>query len=275
MWWRLIPPALAVALGCSDGTAQEPAPLAESPRLAIPYPALMARDVPAYDAAQESRAVRLRMFNMPSGFLIAPLGIQEDEDVPADQNKSNDDLLGSVMQVNLGMYNPNFDLHLPGDPGGLGYYKLYTQLQLLDEGTTSVCLDLHAYTPAGLQMGGLANGPTVAMPAISWFQELWAGTALQGYFGQSIHANSAWRDNLRGGFHYGMALQYPLPGITPEPKQGVYLFLQAMGRYRYDGATDDRPLWEVLPGLQWRWSNTGWMSLGVFHRNFLTCGWQY
>lgn len=263
-----------VALGlAAGGAAQEPA-LTEPPRLPIPYAPLVTRDVPAYDPAQLSRTPRLRLFNMPSGFLVAPLGIEEEDDFPA-APAANDDAW-SLLQVNLGMYNPNFDIRLPGDPGALGYYKLYSQLQLLDEGTTSVCLDLQAYTPAGLQFGGLANGPTAFLPAISWFQDLGEGTALQAYVGQSIRANSAWRDNLGSGFQYGMAVQYPLPAVSTQ-MQNLYFFVQALGRYRYDGATTDgrQALWEVLPGLHWRWSETGWMSLGVSHYNFLSCSWQF
>jgi|SRR5581483_11989943 len=253
-------------------------PLAEEPRVHIPYLDLVTRDVPAYDPPQHARTPRLRMFNMPTGFITNPIGIEEDDDVPGtpDTKAADNDPLSAV-QVNVGMYNPNFDLHLPGDPSSLGYYKLYSQLQLVDQGTTSVCLGLQAYTPAGYQFGGLNNGPTVVNPTISWFQELAAGTALQGYVGQSVQANSRWQDNLHGNFQYGMALQYPLPGLKPRQDQGVYLFVQALGRYRYDAAvTDGRTaFWEVLPGLHWRCSNSCWMSLGVSHYNFLTCSWQY
>jgi hypothetical protein len=249
---------------------QQSAPPLDEPRpVAIPYVSLVTRDVPVGDAPASAKAPRFRMFNMPSGFLVAPLGIDNDDDGPT--GGDSDPL--SCVQFNLGMYNPNFDLRLPGDPGGLGYYKLYSQLQLLDQGSTSICVDLQAYTPAGYQFGGVANGPTTVNPALSWFQELGGGTALQGYVGQRIQANSRWQDNLHANFQYGMALQYPLPLLRPQPNQGVYVFVQALGRYRYEGTTP--AMWEILPGVHWRMNENCWMSLGVSHYNFLTWSWQF
>jgi hypothetical protein len=244
----------------------------------ISYLELVTRDVPALNPSDVSKTPRFRMFDMPSGFLAAPLGIDDGDDHPPDAPVAagtDSDLAG--LQVNLGMYNPNFDLHLPGDPGKLGYYRLYSQLQLVDQRTTSVCLNVNSTGPAGVQFGGLAQGPTVASQSLSWFQDLGAGTALQGYVGQSIQANSGWRDNLHEGFHYGMALQYPLPPVAAQQTQNLYVFVQALGRYRYDGVTTDNhaAFWEVMPGLHWRWNTNSWLSVGVSHYNFLTCAWQF
>jgi hypothetical protein len=271
----LLPLALLALNGAVFG--QEPTPsLNEEPHVAIPYLTLINQDLKEFETAPAPRSPRLRMFGMPSGFLAVPLGIEPDDDVPSDvaapRSSDNDPL-----QVTLGMYNPYLDFRLPGDLSSLGYYKLHSQLQVVEQGSTSVCLNLQAYTPAGIQWGGVANGPTVVSPTVAWFQELGAGSALQGYVGQSIHANSRWQDNLSTNFQYGMALQYPLPGLKAQANQSVYVFVQALGRYRFDGATTDghQTLWEVLPGLHWRCSDNCWMSLGVLHHNFLTCSWQF
>jgi hypothetical protein len=270
-----------VALASLAPTAAVPAQSAPEPPVPFTYAELMTRDVSAFNSAAASKATRVRLFDMPSGFLVNPLGIEEEEPPPGTPPETakgggDDDPL-SYLQVNLGMYNPNFDLHLPGDPGKLGYYKLYSQLQLVDQASTSVCLGLQAYTPAGIQFNGVNNGPTTVSPTLSWFQELGAGTALQGYVGQSIRANSRWQDNLNANFQYGMGLQYPLPITRPQSKQNVYIFVQALGRYRYDGVSVDghQAYWEVLPGVHWRWSDSCWMSVGVSHNNFLTCSWQF
>ncbi len=269
--WMLVLVVLA-AVAC-PAPGQEPG---AEPHVPISYLSLITRDVSTFTTTPAAKPPRLRTLGMPTGFLAAPLGLENDDDVAAEADAAKDDPL-ACLQVNLGMYNPNFDLHLPGDLGGLGYYKLYSQLQVLDQGSTSVCLNLQAYTPAGYQFGGVANGPTVVSPTVSWFQELWRGTAVQGYFGQSIHANSRWQDNLSSNFQYGMALQYPLPNLKVQSSQSVFVFVQALGRYRFDGATIDghQALWEVMPGLHWRCSDNCWMSLGVSHYNFLTCSWQF
>ena len=39
----------------------------------------------------------------------------------------------------------------PGDPGGIGFYKWYSQLQVLDTGKSGVTLGFQAVMPAGLE----------------------------------------------------------------------------------------------------------------------------
>jgi hypothetical protein len=221
------------------------------------------------------RAARPRLIGLPNSFFSAP--VERAGATPGDEEggDATDDFAG--LQVAFGNHNPFFELRHPGDPGGVGYSKLQSQYQLFDLGAGSISLGLQAVTPSGLQAGGLQNGTTYVMPTVAWFRDLGAGTALQGYVGQNIQANARWADNLDSGFQYGMAIQTPVPGTLCEGDQGVFLFLQALGRYRSDALRQDgRPvLWEFVPGVQWRLNPNCWMSVGASRYNFLNCAWQY
>jgi hypothetical protein len=247
------------------------------PRVPFKVPSL---DGGAAPGSAGPRSARLQLLGMPAGFLANPLGLDPDEDLPGVDAAGN--LLPAsgdpdFIQFNAGNFNPYFDLRRPGDPGGLGYYKVYSQVQLFDAGSTSLCLGLQAYTPAGVQFGGVNNGPTYVVPALACFHDLGRGAALQGYFGQNIRTTAGWTDRLNGNFHYGMAIQCPVPGTTPTAEQGVFLFFQALGRYRYDtGAPNTSPLvWDFIPGVHLRVNPNCWMSLGASRYNFLSCYWQY
>src|SRR5262249_40587754 len=153
-----------------------------------------------------------------------------------------------MLQLAFGNYNPYFDLRLPGDPGAVGYYKVHSQLQIIDSRATSVSLNLQAYTPAGQQAGGLASGPAYFIPAVAGFQDLGFGAALQGCFGQNFQANSRWSD-MTPNFQYGMALQYAIPGVSTNAEQGLFLYFEALGRYRVDPTQPNghTALWEFVP----------------------------
>jgi hypothetical protein len=230
-----------------------------------------------------SQTPRLALLGMQAGFLTNPLGIDPDEDLApgyADETGRGKEGDLDFLQFTFGTYNPYLDLRRPGDPGGVGYYRIYSQLQLFDAGKTSVCVALNAYTPAGLEAGGVANGPSHVVPGLACFHDLGSGTAFQGYVGQNIQANSRWTERMNSGFHCGMAIQHPVPGTTPTADQGLFLFFEALGRYRFDTGTgrttDGRTvLWEFVPGVQMRLNSNCWMSLGASRYNFLSCFWRY
>jgi hypothetical protein len=177
----------------------------------------------------------------------------------------------------MGLDNPFFDYRWRNDPGGVGFYKLHSQVQLVDQGRTSLCLGLQAVTPAGLEVGGLADGPTVFSPALAWFQELGQGAALQGFVAKNFRARSGWTDDLETNIHYGMALQYALPGLAFCPRQSFHLFVEALGRYRYDGETiPGRSMnWEFIPGIHWRMGEKWWLEVGAAKTSIITCGWHF
>jgi hypothetical protein len=141
-----------------------------------------------------------------------------------------------------------------------------------------VCLNLQAVTPAGLQSGGVQDGPTVLTPGLGLFQELGFGTALQGFVGQHITTNTRAADPTWHALHYGMGIQCPLLGPDSSREQGLFLFMQALGSYQYD--PDYRPNgrannWEFVPGVHWRVSDKCWMSLGASRNTMFTCSWQF
>jgi hypothetical protein len=228
--------------------------------------------------AAAGRVPRLHLFNMPSGFLYEPIGIDTD-DGPADdptQTQTNGSVTGPV-QVVLGMDNPFFDYRWRHDAGGFGYYLLDSQVQLLDKGTTSMCLGFQAVTPAGLDAGGLADGPTVFRPAFAWFQEIGSAAALQGFVSKSVRAHAGWTEEFETGFRFGLAFQYGVPWLTTGPNQSVHFFVEALGRYQKEPAVGQTqpPTLELIPGIHWRMSENWWISVGAARRGLVTCSWQF
>jgi hypothetical protein len=231
---------------------------------------------------------RLQMMGMQYGFLVNPLGLDDDDppgltDTSVRTNPNDPD----VVQLNIGTHNPYLELRLPGDPGGLGYYKVHSQVQLIEAGKTSFCLNLQAYTPAGVENGGIANGPTTLVPTVACFQDLGYGAALHTYVGQNIQASSGWTDRINNSFQYGMAVQCAVPGTGATADQGLFVFLEALGRYSNapisassSNASSNAPytrtaLWEFVPGVQMRLSDNCWMNVAVSRYNFLSASWKY
>jgi hypothetical protein len=265
----------AMGYGASRAVAQDtPAATDPQPRLMFKWYSFDGNDGITQSVA--ARSARLQMAGMQAGFITNGLGIDPDDDPSGTPPSVSTDSDRDVIQFNIGTYNPYFDLRLPGDPGTLGYYKLHSQLQLLDAGSTSFCLNLEAYTPAGQQVGGLANGPTYLIPTLACFQDLGFGAALQGFLGQNIQANSHWTD-LSPNLQYGLAIHCAVPGMTTTRDQGLYVYMEALGRYRTDPTqpTGHTAIWEFVPGVQMRVNNNCWMSLGASRYNFLSCSWKY
>jgi hypothetical protein len=177
----------------------------------------------------------------------------------------------------MGLDNPFFDYRRPTDPCGVGNYKLDSQFQVMDCGATSVCLGLQAVTPAGLEAGGLADGPTVLRPAVAMFQEIGDAAALHGFVSGQIRTHAGWTDELQSGLEYGMALQCAVPGLCNGP-QGLHFFVEALGRYRSDPADQgqNKPAtWEIIPGIHWRMGERWWVSVGAARTSVLTCSWRF
>jgi hypothetical protein len=241
--------------------------------------------------AQENvDAVRSRLHRIPlpgilPGFISELPGVMQDDFDPANPGfpvkapEVADDDGPDWLNICLGNDNPYLELRQPGSPGGIGYYRLATQVQLIDSPTTSCAVTVQAFTPAGLQNWGLNQGPTTFNPSMSFFHHLGEGVALQGFIGQSMILHSNLTDGLGQNLQYGMAVQRPLlPRPADNSNANVYLFFEALGRYRYESlgsgsyytpassTTSLTPYnsahWDVLPGLQWRPSETLWMTSG-------------
>lgn len=220
-------------------------------------------------AASPSSFNRFPLFRMPPGFLRDPIGVEDDDPQPRDRDgRAPGEAPGADdpdprVQVSFGTDNPYFDFRSAADPGGVGYYRLCSQYQLSDDGRTSVALALQAWTPAGREDDGAAGGPTVLRPALAWFHQIDDSLAIHGFVGKSLRADNRWLDSLEYGYHCGLALQTPLTG--PSPNQGVHMFVEALGRYRWPSEWTARPVptLEILPGIHWRVGENWWLTSGV------------
>lgn len=240
-----------------------------------------------------SRFARFRLFRMPSAFPSDPVGLDTDPDPPPDEAGSSmsaadfDPALDSRVQLTVGSDNPFFDFRRPGDPGGVGYYRLHSQVQLVDGECAGLCMGLQAVTPAGLEGDGLSEGPTILIPNLAWYCAGSGGTAIHGFVGKNLRANSRWSEGFDRGVEYGLALQSPLPGLETSSRRCLHLFLEALGRYRFDADPTLRSTsaWDLLPGLHWQLRDNWWLSGGVLMplgspRSELqtwqiTCSWQF
>jgi hypothetical protein len=193
-----------------------------------------------------------------------------DPDDPVDPFADQPDTSPDWLQLAIGNDNPYYELRRPGDPGGIGYFRVCGRAQLVDAPNTACTVGLQAVTPAGRDFDGLPDGPTVVMPAFSWYHELDNGTAFQGFFGKNVYTDSLLaRQNFHRRYQCGVAVQRPLWPGDVDGSGGVYCFLEALGRYRYDPRPDaSQSTWEVLPGLHWQMAEKMWLSGAVV----LPCG---
>jgi hypothetical protein len=156
----------------------------------------------------------------------------------------------------------------------VGYYRLYSQLQLVQTPTSGLSLGFQGVTPAGMESDGLATGPTVISPALSWYQELDPDTAIQGFVGKHLHANTHCFSGLGHSVQCGVAVQRPLPDLPVTGMGKMYMFVEALGHYRYETNLSVSPtasgptggpaaMWEVVPGVHWRVGDNWWLSGGV------------
>jgi len=224
--------------------------------------------VDAVDIGSFARTPRIPLFRMLPGFLTEPRWLGGLDD-PADVGRSDANPKGIALSV--GDDNPFFDPRRPGDPGGVGYYRLHTQVQLVDWGPTSVCFGLQAWAPAGLECGGVQDGPTVIAPGVGIFHDLGDGSGLHGFVGQNFHGR-----NHDGPLRCGMAWHCPITPWDEISDSGMFFFVQAHARYDFSGDRQGRPMnWELVPGLHWRVTEAFWMSIGASRSGMVTCGWQF
>ena len=250
-------PAVASAFGQTSLT--NPAPDDGSPnRVVIPE---LAAPLPLdSDPDLRSHKPRPWLFQMPARSLDDRVWIASDDDPPGSSDGVDGD---ERFQLWSGWDNPFMDFKQSGDPGGVGYEKLYTQLLLTDYGSGTCHLNCQATEPAGIQFNGVPHGPTVVRPSFSWFHDLAGGATVQSFVGTCTRANLQSMENLNSNVQYGMALQSPLP-VGVDAKQ-FFLFVEALGRSRGETLNGQQPPggWQLLPGLSWQSSQRCWISGGV------------
>jgi hypothetical protein len=261
-WLVWTAPGLTFLLLLSPGA---PAPLQAEEAIDWTHDPVLSRalDPQSNGAASilNARNHRIPLFGITPGFLSDPVGLADPNEAPS----AAEDPAPDWLQVTAGNDNPFFDLRNPGDPGGVGFYKVLTQMQLFDSPHTGCAIAVQTVTPAGREFDGVEDGPTVVSPALSLFHALDDGTAIQGFVGKNVNVNPRWTSQLHQSVHYGMAVQRPLLPVGPNGDGNFYIFLEALGRYHYEAVANPGPLsnWEVLPGVHWRLAPNWWMSGGL------------
>jgi hypothetical protein len=278
------------------GLAASPVRAQDGPdRLPPNPPPLVLHDINIWATEAESpapapRTPRIRLPRMPATTLGDPLGLIDDATSPPPDPDGRivppvPEADGGPVLVSMGEDNPFLDFRRRRSPGGVGYYKVQTQLQLFDTGRTGCTLNCQAVRPAGLECNGLNEGPSFVSPALTVFHDLGDGTALHGYVGKDVRANATWRDGLTESFRYGVAFQQPVTGVTTDPSKGLFFFVEAQG-YLSDRDQGQLHTWELVPGLHYRMSDSWWLSGGVLvpvgptrygstGQWHLSCSWQY
>ena len=270
--WPLVLGALCLTVSGPQLPAQELSlpPLPASPDLNRDPVLPRSLNLDGPSSTDANRSHRIRLFRFQPGFLSDPVGLDQDDPLAAADGKAPSSDPGvDWINVALGNDNPFFDFRQRGDPGGVGFYRVNTQVQLFDTRTTAFSLGLQAYTPAGLEFDGLPDryGPTVVSPALSLFHALGDGTALQGFVGKHLPVSNSATAPLQRAVQYGMALQRPL-GLTPDgPLNNLYFYVGALGQYQYRQervvVSPSPVVWDVMPGLHWKVADNWWVTGGV------------
>jgi hypothetical protein len=231
-------------------------------------PLSLVQNPPAPPAGSANRPERVLLFRIQPGFMSDPVGLFDDDPAatPPDPKGNSDD---DWINVNLGVDNPYFDFRMPGDPGGIGFYRVNTQVQLFDTSTTACSASLQAYTPSGIQFNGLpdSQGAKVVTPAFSLFHALDEGVALQGYVGKNMLVQSGGSAPVSRDLRYGLALQQSIGTLAQaDPLRNLFLSVGALGETSLDSNRDPtRPpfSWDVVPGLHWKVADNCWLRGGV------------
>jgi hypothetical protein len=225
-------------------------------------------NAPASPAANRSR---IRLFRFTPGFMTDPVGLQDVDDAPPGTFSTTPVLPPESengpdwIQVAVGTDNPYFDFRQPGDPGGVGFYRVNTQLQLIDTTTTACSLGVQAVSPAGIQYNGVPDGPTVFSPHFGLFHALDEDTALQCFVRKHLCvSNTGTGSTVQRDLQYGMAVQRSLATIGPESLRNIYLYMGALGQVRPERNEQSGALatWRMLPGVYWQLADNWWMSGG-------------
>jgi hypothetical protein len=221
------------------------------------------------------RAPRLRLFRMAPGFLSDPIGMVDEDSLaplpgvqsmtsaPAAAPTQPDSGL-DLIQFGMGIDNPYLDLRRPGDPGGVGFYRVNTQVKLFDSPRTACTLGLQAVTPAGIQFAGAPDGATVVSPAFSVFHTVGESTAIQAFLAKNVPLSNGECGCLQRNLQYGMAVQRPIVADGPDGLRSVFLSVGALGQLRPE--RDNLrlvPSCDVLPGLHWHVNDNWWLSSAV------------
>jgi hypothetical protein len=211
---------------------------------------------------------RIRLFRIQPGFLSDPPGLDNDDktstEAPAMPDPDGD---ADWITIAVGNDNPFFDFRRPSDPGGVGYTRVNTQVQLFDTSKTACSVGFQAVTPAGLASDGLADklGTTVLSPAFSLFHTLDDSTAVQAYVGKNLPLMNTHTQTINPDLQCGLAVQRPVSTDNNNPLRFMYFSVGALTQVRLsDASTARTPVGlDVLPGLHYKMADNWWISGAV------------
>jgi len=256
---------LVVAAG-RNTLAQAPAPLFADflAQPLQPRELLIRMDPEKIESTPAYRAEALRFFSMASAIPQAPLGLEPDDDLANAAGMDQAAADNGRVQVVLGTENPFYDFRRHGNPGGAGFYRFYSQMLLFDTRRTAFSVGFDATTPAGVESEGIATGPTYLSPNFAWLYDLGRGNMFNAFVGQDLRARTHWNNGLTRTTRYGLSWQSRCPGVACDADHGLHLFVEALGRFRYDGVTPQSSSrnWEFIPGVQWRLNPSWWLTGG-------------
>ena len=232
-------------------------------------------------------ASRVRLFRMQPGFLSDLTWL--DDERTTDTTKALDpDPDPEFFSLSYGNDNPLFDFRQKNDPGGVGYSRVNSQVQLFDTSKTAMSLGLQAVTPTGLANNGLADnrGTTVVTPGFSLFHELDEGLGIQAYISKNMPLLNQVGPPIQRDLTYGVAIHRSITNNPVDPLSNLFVSLGALGQQRTDADGDRTFNWDVMPGLHLRLADNWWMNSGYLlpvgpnraengGRWRLTCQWQF
>ncbi|MGL4552896.1 MAG: hypothetical protein ACRC33_17100 [Gemmataceae bacterium] len=229
-------------------------------------------------AAAEERP-RLQLFRVAPAFLVGVPWLDQDDRTLGGRVEPEPDSGPDWVSLAVGSDNPFLEFRPRGEAGGVGYSRLFSQIQLFDDARTACSLVVHAVTPAGVQFDGLPDhrGATVLTPALSVYHTLDGdGTALQLTLNKPLAVSNPAAQTFRRDLQCGLALHTPLSGDGRDVLANLYLSVEALGQYRTE--TRSPLTLDVLPGVHWKpadnWRISGAMSLPVERTDANVRSWQ-
>jgi hypothetical protein len=234
-----MPPVAMALLLLNAATAwwEEPVvPLARIAGTADPQPA-------------SPSAGKIRPFLVQPGYLIDNPWLGAEEPQGPDLTSGPDWLTLAV-----GNDLPCFGPFRSGAPGGAGFTRLASQVQLFDDSQSALAFNFGAVAPSGQQNDGVpeSRGATVLMPALSAFHALDDATGLMLSVGTNVTLPGQAAGPGRHELQYGLGVYRSLDPYLDSPLRQVFFSVEALGQQRSPRDLRSPVTWDVLPGLHWQ-----------------------
>jgi hypothetical protein len=244
----------------------------------IPYRALFQPAAPL----PPSPIQRPLLFRVAPAFLVQMPWLDEEDPTFGGRVAPEPEEPTDGFNLLIGNDNPHFGFRSRSDPGGIGYNRVFTQVQLFDDSRTACSLVLQAFTPAGIEFDGLPDhqGATVLSPALTLYHTLSDdGTALQFSLNRHVGVSNPANQSLSRDWQCALALHSPLSTDPRDPLRLWHVSVEALGIYR-EREWRGRPpvILDVLPGLHWipteKWRISGAFAVPVDRSDAPLRSWQ-